>query len=114
MNNVLVYCELTEQNHIADISLELCTKGRQLASQLNGRLQAVVLGHRLEGIEQQLYPYGVDEVFKADDVRLSPYRTLPHFELLSAVIKQQQPDIVLFGATTIGRDMSPRISSYLR
>ena len=114
MNNVLVYCELTEQNNIADISLELCTKGRQLATQIGGRLQAVVLGSNLKGIESQLYPYGVDEVFVADDSRLSPYRTLPHFELLSATIKEQQPDIVLFGATTIGRDMSPRISSYLR
>lgn len=114
MNNVLVYCELSEQNRIADISMELCTKGRQLASQLQGRLQAVVLGHRLDGIENQLYPYGVDEVFVADDARLSPYRTLPHFELLSAVIKDQQPDIVLFGATSVGRDMSPRIASYLR
>lgn len=114
MNNVLVYCELSEQNRIADISMELCTKGRQLASQLQGRLQAVVLGYRLDGIENQLYPYGVDEVFVADDARLSPYRTLPHFELLSAVIKEQQPDIVLFGATSVGRDMSPRIASYLR
>ncbi|MBR1793163.1 MAG: electron transfer flavoprotein subunit alpha/FixB family protein [Bacteroidales bacterium] len=114
MNNVLVYCELSEQNRIADISLELCTKGRQLATQLQGRLQAVVLGHKVEGLEKQLYLYGVDEVFMADDERLAPYRTLPHFELLSAVIKEQHPDIVLFGATSVGRDMSPRIASYLR
>ena len=114
MNNVLVYCEITEQNNIADISLELCTKGRQLATQIGGRLQAVVLGSKVQGLEQQLYPYGVDEVLMADDSRLSPYRTLPHFEILSSVIKEQQPDIVLFGATTIGRDMSPRIASYLR
>ncbi|MBQ7281130.1 MAG: electron transfer flavoprotein subunit alpha/FixB family protein [Bacteroidales bacterium] len=114
MNNVLVYCEITEKNNIADISLELCTKGRQLATQLGGRLQAVVLGSGVQGLEQQLYPYGVDEVLMADDKRLSPYRTLPHFELLVEVIKEQQPNIVLFGATTIGRDMSPRISSALR
>lgn len=114
MNNVLVYCELTETNHIADISLELCTKGRQLATEMNGRLQAVVAGKNVQGVVAELYPYGVDEVFVADDARLSPYRTLPHFEVVLKVLNEQQPDVVLFGATTVGRDLAPRISSRLQ
>lgn len=114
MNNVLVYCELTETNHIADISLELCTKGRQLATEMNGRLQAVVAGKNVQGVAAELYPYGVDEVFIADDARLSPYRTLPHFEVVLKVLNEQQPDVVLFGATTVGRDLAPRISSRLQ
>ena len=113
-NNVLVYCELSENNEIADISLELCTKGRQLASQLQGRLQAVVAGHHVDHTAKTLFPYGVDDVFMADDPRLSPYRTLPHFSVVSKLIEQQQPGIVLFGASSVGRDLAPRISSYLR
>lgn len=114
MNNVLVYCELTRANHIADVSLEICTKSRQLATEMQGKLQAVVIGHKVSQAAQELFAYGVDEVFVADDSRLSPYRTLPHFAILGKVIEQQQPDIVLFGATTVGRDLAPRISSYLQ
>ena len=114
MKNVLVYCELTEQNRIADISLELCTKGRTLATRLGVKLQAVLLGGSVREQAPQLFPYGVDEVLVAEDARLTPFRTLPHFEVLSRIIKQQQPDIVLFGATTIGRDIAPRIASLLR
>ena len=114
MNNVLVYCELSERHTVADISLELCTKGRQLATRLGGRLQAALLGNDVQGLAPSLFPYGVDDVFLADDTRLSPYRTLPHFEVLSQLIKEQQPDIVLFGASSVGRDLAPRIASYLR
>ncbi|MCR4827992.1 MAG: electron transfer flavoprotein subunit alpha/FixB family protein [Bacteroidales bacterium] len=114
MNNVLVYCELTEDNRIADISLELCTKGRQLASQLQGRLQAAVMGNAVNSAAESLFAYGVDDVFVADDSRLSPYRTLPHFNVLSKLIETQKPDIVLFGASSVGRDLAPRIASYLR
>ena len=111
---VLIYCELTENAQIADVSLELCTKGRQLADRLGSRLEALVCGVSLNGIEKQLYPYGVDVVLKADDPRLSPYRTLPHFALLSEVIRERKPEIVLMGATCVGRDLAPRIASRLR
>ncbi len=114
MKNVLVYCELSEQNQIADISLELCTKGRQLANQLGVKLQAVVAGWCINETAATLFPYGVDEVFVADDRRLSPYRTLPHFDIVNRLIGEQQPDIVLFGASSVGRDLAPRIASALR
>ena len=61
MNNVFVYCEL-EGTTIADVSLELLTKGRKLANQLNCQLEAIVAGSGLEGIEKQVMPYGVDKV----------------------------------------------------
>ena len=111
---ILIYCELAENGHIADVSLELCTKGRSLANELGTQLAALVCGSGLDTIEQQLYPFGVDQVFKADDKRLSPYRTLPHFAVLSKVIEENRPDVVLMGATCVGRDLAPRISSYLR
>ncbi len=114
MNNVLVYCELSEKNTIADISLELCTKGRQLATRLGCRLQAAVLGSDVQAAVGSLFPYGVDDVFVADDSRLSPYRTLPHFDILSKLINKEQPQVVLFGASSVGRDLAPRIASFLR
>ncbi len=114
MNNVIVYCELSEKNSIADISLELCTKGRQLATRLGVRLQAAVLGSNVEEAAKSLFPFGVDDVFLADNPVLAPYRTLPHFTILSKLIQQQNPDIVLFGASSVGRDLAPRIASFLR
>lgn len=112
--NVLVYCELNEANQIADISLELCTKGRQLANQLGVRLQAIVAGAQVDAAARSLFPYGVDDVFVADDRRLTPYRTLPHFHIVGKLIQEQEPDIVLFGASSVGRDLAPRIASFLR
>ncbi len=113
MNNVTVYCEL-EEGKIADVSFELLTKGRSLANQLNCKLEAVLIGHNLKGIEKMLFPYGTDVVYIADDKRLSPYSTLPHTSILVNLFKEEMPQIVLMGATTIGRDLGPRVSSALK
>ena len=114
MNNILVFCEVTEEQHIAEVSLELCSKARKLADRLNSRLDAIVIGNEIENIEGQLYPYGVDSIFYLSDSRLSFYQTLPFFSTLTKIIKEETPDIVLFGATSVGRDLAPRIASYLR
>ena len=74
MNNIFVICEL-EEGKIADISLELMTKGRSLANQLTCKLEALVMGHKLETIENQLFMYGADKVWIADDPRLEVYTT---------------------------------------
>ncbi len=71
MNNVFVYIEI-EDGAIADVSLELLTKGKKLAQQLGKKLEAIAIGSKLEGIEKQLFPYGVDVVHIADDKRLAP------------------------------------------
>lgn len=71
-NNLIVYCEYDE-GRIADVSLELLTKGRVLADRLGVKLEAVVLGDKLEGIEKQIFPYGADTVYKIEDKRLFPY-----------------------------------------
>lgn len=114
MNNILVFCEVTEEQHIAEVSLELCSKARKLADRLNSRLDAIVIGNEIENIEGQLYPYGVDSIFYLKDSRLSFYQTLPFFSAITKLIKEETPDIVLFGATSVGRDLAPRIASYLR
>ena len=112
MNNIFVYIEI-EQGKIADVSLELLTKGRELASELGVSLEAVVLSHNINGIEAELAPYGVDNVWVADDEVFAPYTTLPHTAALVGLFKAEQPQIALFGATSIGRDLGPRVSSAL-
>jgi len=112
MNNLFVYCEI-EDGVIGDVSLELLTKGRSLANQLKCQLEAVVIGHKLAGIEKQIFPYGVDVLHIADDPRLAPFTTMPHASILIQLFKEEQPQIALMGATSVGRDLGPRISSAL-
>ena len=112
MNNVFVYCEI-EGTTVADVSLELLTKGRKLASQLGCQLEAIIAGSGLEGVEKQVLPYGVDRVHLFDDARLFPYTSLPHASILINLFKEEKPQICLMGATVIGRDLGPRVSSAL-
>ncbi len=112
MNNLFVYCEI-EDGIIGDVSLELLTKGRSLANQLNCQLEAVAIGHKLKGIEKQIFPYGVDVLHIADDARLAPYTTLPHTSILVKLFTEEQPQVALMGATSVGRDLGPRVSSAL-
>ena len=112
MNNIFVYIE-NEGGKVADVSLELLTKGRELASTLGVKLEAVVLGEHLEGIAPELAKYGADTVWIADDTVFAPFRTLPHTAVLCGLIEQEKPQIALFGATCIGRDFAPRVSSAL-
>lgn len=112
MNNIFVYCEI-ENGKVADVSLELLTKGRNLADQLGCKLEALAIGHNLAGMDAELAKYGADVVHVADDARLAPYRTLPHTTIINAIFTEEKPQIALFGATTIGRDLGPRVSSAL-
>lgn len=112
MNNLFVYIE-TEGGRIADVSLELMTKGRELAATLGVKTEAVVIGHQTEGIEEELARYGAETVWVADDEHFAPFHTLPHTAVLTGLIRQEQPQIVLFGATSVGRDLAPRVSSAL-
>lgn len=113
MNNIFVYCEI-EDGHVVDVSLELLTKGRKLANDLKCQLEAVVIGSKLNGIEHQIVPYGVDVLHVAEDDKLYPYLTLPHANILSTILEEEKPQIALFGATSIGRDLAPRIASALK
>ena len=79
--DVFVYCEL-EGTTVADVSLELLTKGRKLANQLNCSLEAIVAGTGLDGIEKQVMPYGVDKLHVFDAEGLFPYTSMPHASIL--------------------------------
>ncbi|MCM1292718.1 MAG: electron transfer flavoprotein subunit alpha/FixB family protein [Bacteroides sp.] len=111
-NNLIVYCEFDE-GRVADVSLELLTKGRELANKLGVKLEAVVIGDNLEGVESQLFPYGVDVVYKVADKRLYPYTSNPHASVLINLFREIKPQVCLMGATHIGRDLGPRVSSCL-
>lgn len=112
MNNLFVYIE-NEGGKIADVSLELMTKGRELAATLGVKLEAVVIGEGLSGLTEELAAYGADTIWMADAPLFAPFRTLPHTAVLTGLIRAEQPQIVLFGATSVGRDFAPRVSSAL-
>lgn len=111
-NNLIVYCEI-EDGRVADVSLELLTKGRELASKLGVKLEAIAIGDKLDGVEDQIFPYGADVVYKVEDPRLYPYTSNPHAAVLINLFKEIKPQVCLMGATCIGRDLGPRVSSSL-
>ena len=89
------------------------TKGRKLANQLGCQLEAIAAGTGLAGIEKQVLPYGVDKLHVFDAPGLFPYTSLPHTSILVNLFKEEKPQICLMGATVIGRDLGPRVSSAL-
>lgn len=112
MNSVFVYCEI-EGTTVKDVSLELLTKGRKLANTLGVQLECICAGSGLEGVEKQVMKYGVDKVHVFDAPGLFPYTSNPHTAVLVNLFKQEDPQICLMGATVIGRDLGPRVSSAL-
>ena len=113
MNNVFVYIEI-EGTQVVEVSQELLTKGRKLADRLGVELDAVVAGTGIKGvIEEQILPYGVDKLFVFDGEGLFPYTSAPHTDIIVNLFKEEKPQICLLGATVIGRDLGPRVSSSL-
>lgn len=112
MKSVFVYCEVENQK-VAEISLELLSAGKRLATKLGCPLEAMIFGKKLSNISTQIAPFGVDKLYVADDERLEPYRTLPHATMANYILEKVDPQIVLFGATSVGRDLAPRIASAL-
>ena len=113
MNNVFVYCEI-EGTTVQEVSLELLTKGRKLANELGVELNAIVAGAGIKDkVESQVLPYGVDKLVVFDDERLFPYTSAPHTDILVNLFKEEEPQVCLMGATVIGRDLGPRVSSSL-
>lgn len=112
MNNIIVFIE-TESGHISDVSLELLTKGRELASQLSCKLEALIIGEDIEKLTDVIFEYGANKIFVAQDKKLEHYLTLPYSSIVIDLFKKENPQIALFGATSIGRDLAPRVSSAL-
>jgi electron transfer flavoprotein alpha subunit len=111
--NVFVFCE-TENGVVIDLSKELLSSGKKLADKLGVKLEALVLGYNIKDISGQISKYGVDKIHIAQDERLEPFLTLPYNRIISAVFEEEKPQIVLFGASSVGRDLAPRVASTLQ
>lgn len=96
---------------IAPVSFELVGKGRELAKQLNTSICAVLCGHNVAELADELGEYGADTVVLIDDPALETYMTEPYTHAMHSAIEFFKPEIVLYGATTIGRDLAPRVSA---
>ncbi len=111
--DVWVFTEV-DDGRVADVSLELLGKGRELAGTLDVRLCAVVLGHGTKKLAERLFGHGADVVYSAEDERLAQYTTLPYARVLTELIRDKKPEIVLYGASPLGRDLAPRVASALK
>lgn len=103
-----------EKNRIAEISLELLGKGRELADKLNAILAAVVIGEKVNELTTSLIAHGADKVYLSQHKQLDSYTTLPHARVLVDLVSRFKPEIFIMGATALGRDLAPRVASQLK
>ncbi|HWS28632.1 MAG TPA: electron transfer flavoprotein subunit alpha/FixB family protein [Clostridia bacterium] len=108
--NVFVFAEQRDSK-LQKVSIELLGKARELADALNQEVVAVLLGHNVKEKAAELIAYGASEVITVDHPTLKEYITEPYAKAVAAVIKEREPEIMLFGATSIGRDLAPRVSA---
>ena len=109
-NEVWVFIE-QRSGKVADVSFELLSKGRKLAKELNGPLKALVIGSKMDGVVEETFRYGAQEALVVDHPDLEEYKTMPYSRIVSELVGERKPRIVLFGATFIGRDIAPRVAS---
>lgn len=112
-NEVWVFIE-QNNGKIAEVSLELLGKATALADKLKVKVGAVLLGNDIKNLNKTLISYGADNIYYIENKNLKNYTTLPYAKVIVDLIKEYQPQIVLYGATTTGRDVAPRIASELR
>jgi len=110
---VWVFAE-QEDESLNDVSLELCSKARELANQLKVKMGAVLIGSNVRELSYRLIAHGADRVYYVHDPKFENYRTLPYARVMCELITKHKPQIVLYGATPLGRDVAPRIASEMR
>lgn len=98
-------------NEISPIAFELLGKAKELAKDLETEVTAILLGYNVKGLADSLAEYGADNVVVVDSPVLETYRTEPYTQALTAVINEYKPEVMLVGATAIGRDLGPRVSA---
>ncbi len=109
---VWVFCE-QRQGSMMPTSFELISEGRKLADELDTKLYGILLGDGIEGIAQELGGYGADGVYVCDHPLLKNYTTDGYTKVICDVIEEYKPEIMLIGATNIGRDLGPRCAARL-
>jgi len=110
---VWVFAEQTD-SRLSEVSLELLSKGRALADSLNVKLAAVLPGRNVRPLCQDLIACGADKVYLVEHDLLADYQATSYARTLCQLIEKHQPQIVLYGATALGRDLAPRVASALR
>ena len=110
IGNVWVFIE-QEGGKVAGVSLQLVSKGRELADRLGVKLEGILLGNNVAGCARELYQYGCDKVILAEDPRLEPFTVMPYAKVIMDLIRERKPNILLFGATLKGRELAPRVAS---
>ncbi|MBR5251067.1 MAG: electron transfer flavoprotein subunit alpha/FixB family protein [Clostridia bacterium] len=112
-NNIWVFCEQRD-GEIQAVALELLGIARELATITNEKVCAILLGCGVTDKASQLIAYGADQVYVVDDQNLKLYTTEPYAQAIYQIATQRQPSVMLFGATSIGRDLAPRLSARLK
>jgi electron transfer flavoprotein alpha subunit len=110
---VWVFAE-QEDGALNEVVLELCGKARQLADQLGVKMGAVLPGSGVGDLSKTLIAQGADNIYVADDPLLSHYQTASYARVVSTLIEKHRPQVVIYGATSLGRDLAPRVASVLR
>ncbi len=100
--------------HVAKVGIELIGEATRLAEQLGQKVVGVLLGDGIKGAADELIAWGADSVVYVDDPMLKEYVTEPYTKALTQVIRECDPEIVMFGATSIGRDLAPRVASRVK
>ena len=111
--NIWVFCEQRD-GELQSVALELLGIAHELAAKTGEKVGAILLGHNIKDKAQDLIAYGADEVHVVDDVRLSKFVTEPYTQAVTQIAKEYSPSVILFGATSIGRDLAPRLSARLK
>ncbi|MBQ8325940.1 MAG: electron transfer flavoprotein subunit alpha/FixB family protein [Lachnospiraceae bacterium] len=110
---VMVFAQQVD-NQLSSIAFELIGKGKDLAADLGTEVTAVLIGYEVKGLADELAAYGADKVIVIDDAELKDYRTEPYTHALASAIDEFKPEIVLVGATAIGRDLGPKVSARVK
>lgn len=108
--NILVFAE-QRNGKLRKPAYESVSVGRRLADELGGKLTAVILGFQIEGAAKEMGKYGVDRVIVADDQNLSLYNSGAYRDVLTEIVKKEEPSIVILPSTSLGRDLAPRIAA---
>ena len=110
--NIWVFCEQRD-GQLQSVALELLGIARELAAKTNEKVGAVLVGHNVSERAKELIAYGADEVYLVDDEELKYFVTEPYAQAVYSLVKEFDPNVLLFGATSIGRDLAPRLSARL-
>ena len=112
-NNIWVFCEQRD-GELQSVALELLGVARELAEKTGEKVGAILLGHKIKNKAADLIAYGADEVHVVDDEKLGMFVTEPYTQAITQIAREYTPSVILFGATSIGRDLAPRLSARLK